>query len=137
VSADRHVRITTDGHRGHIELDGVEISHGIHGFAFTAKAGELPTLRLDPLVMVGDVEHHGPLRVEVLPATRDALVALGWTPPVEGLQSDCACGKPVDVEAADQGGRAVTYVEDAGFWHKDCADAARAAADEPTCEGGC
>lgn len=26
---------------------------------------------------------------------------------------------------------------DAGFWHKDCADAARAAADDATCEGGC
>lgn len=75
------------------------------------------------------------LEVEDLQAaTRTGLeVALAWR---DGTVDRILDGT-VTEEDLNGGGRAATCVEDAGFWHKDFADATRADADQATCEGGC
>lgn len=66
-----------------VRVDGVDISHALTGLTITAGAGEGPTATLD-LAIHEESGHHvtaTDVRLRVPDDTRDALVALGWTPP--------------------------------------------------------
>lgn len=78
---ENHLVITGNGKQGTVTLGGVELQNGIVGLNLTLRSGELPTLRLDPLVVTSDVRVDGPVTAIVMPAAHDVLVALGWTPP--------------------------------------------------------
>ena len=64
-----------------IVVDGVDITAGVRAFSLTAAAGDVPELNLDMAVV--EVEVDGEVRVELTDGTREALLALGWTPPQE------------------------------------------------------
>jgi hypothetical protein len=66
-----------------IRLDDTDISNAVRGIDVSMEAGNLPQvtveLRIDEIRRI-DSEH----AVVLIPSsTRDALVALGWTPPQE------------------------------------------------------
>lgn len=68
------------GH-GRLVIGGHDISNAVRAFVVRGGVGELPTLELD--LSVHDVTRLESVEMEILvpPATRDALIALGWTPP--------------------------------------------------------
>lgn len=63
---------------GVIALDG-EALNGVRGLDLSATAGEIPSLTVE--LLVNEVEVDGEMTVTVPDATREALIALGWTPP--------------------------------------------------------
>lgn len=63
---------------GVIALDG-EALNGVRGLDLSAAAGEIPSLTVE--LLVNEVEVDGEMTVAVPDATREALIALGWTPP--------------------------------------------------------
>lgn len=66
---------------GSIVVDGHDLSNITRGFTFTASVDEMPrlTVHLDLVDVIAD----GEVRCDVPPETREALIALGWTPPEE------------------------------------------------------
>lgn len=63
-----------------LTVDGHDISKGVRSLALDIERGSLPMLSIDLAVFeVTDVE--GPARLLIPDGTRDALVAMGWTPP--------------------------------------------------------
>lgn len=78
----RSMRITTQGFRGAVEVDGVDLSDGIRGLTVRLGAGQLPQVELDLIIV--DLELEGDDSRLIIPeATRAALIALGWTAPEE------------------------------------------------------
>jgi len=69
--------------RADVELNGVKVEDSIRGLTVTMRAGDLPRLELDPVVVDVSVEL-GDAQVYVSPATRHLLIMLGWTPPEVG-----------------------------------------------------
>lgn len=67
--------------RGRLVIGGQDISAAVRAFVVRGGVHELPTLELD--LLVHDVTRLGSAEMEILvsDATRDALIALGWTPP--------------------------------------------------------
>jgi hypothetical protein len=63
-----------------IELDGQNVADSIRGLTVTLKAGDLPTLVLDPVVEDISLELENP-QVYVSAAARHLLIKIGWTPP--------------------------------------------------------
>lgn len=77
------VRIETDRFgRGRVLLDGQDLAVAVHSMSLHAKAGHSPLLQLELLVDVIESSTEA-TQVEVVmsDATRDALIAIGWTPP--------------------------------------------------------
>jgi hypothetical protein len=80
-----------------IVLDDVDVSNGFNFCQLTMRAGDLAVLELGaPVIENGWVG--GEVAVQILPATREALIALGWTPPqdkpeiqVEGCAAPVSC----------------------------------------------
>ncbi|HEY9418155.1 MAG TPA: hypothetical protein VIQ30_25630 [Pseudonocardia sp.] len=68
--------------RGRIVLDGHDVSDATRGMVLRAAVGRPTELELD-LVVIDDMRLDGEFRVVVPESTREALVALGWTPPAE------------------------------------------------------
>lgn len=67
--------------RAKIEIDGVDISNAVRSFTLTHGYGEHPRLELE-LAMVDITSLDAPEAEYLLTArTRDALLAMGWTPP--------------------------------------------------------
>lgn len=75
---------------GTIELDGTDISDAIQGTEIEARAGQLTRVTLD-LGLV-EVQRLDAEKADVLisPDAHDALVALGWSPPVDEENSPLA-----------------------------------------------
>lgn len=83
MSEFRHVRVTSDGMRGAVEVDGVDLSGAVTNLHLSAGVDEFTELDLDLVLAVHQTEFEGQARVQVLMTdeTRDALIHLGWTPP--------------------------------------------------------
>jgi hypothetical protein len=77
----RTARIHLDplGANSTIDVGGHDVSKAVRGLAVTAEVGQVPVLALDLVVCDGHID--GEVIVTIPDATRDALVALGWTPP--------------------------------------------------------
>lgn len=64
-----------------IEIDGVDISNAIRSFTLTHGYGQHPVLELE-LALIDVTTLDAPEAEYLLTsATRDALLAMGWTPP--------------------------------------------------------
>lgn len=81
-----HVKITTDGSRGTVHVDGHDLGSVVSALTFKAGAGDISTVDLDVLVFTGEV-HGQDVIVQLPDETTAALVALGWTPPSSGGES--------------------------------------------------
>ena len=65
-----------------VKLDGEDISSQVQSISITAKAGELPTILLDLLVIEVDSEVPGSVpELRVTQESADLLKRFGWTPP--------------------------------------------------------
>lgn len=74
-------KLDTYGHE--VILDGADIANGIDGLTITMHAGQPTSVELSiPIIDVTEVQD-AETRILVPDATRDALIALGWTPPTE------------------------------------------------------
>ncbi|HEY5834995.1 hypothetical protein [Streptomyces sp.] len=78
------VSITGEGRfKTRVIVDGVDLSRGLTGINLTIGAGETPKLTLDvQLIDVTEIQDID-AQIYLSPASHDALVALGWTPPAE------------------------------------------------------
>ena len=69
-----------------VVVDGVDLARGLTGLELTMGVGQIPQLTLDVQLIdtteIQDIE----ARVYLSPASHDALVALGWTPPADAAQ---------------------------------------------------
>jgi hypothetical protein len=80
----RTLRISTPTDRGGqvVEVDGVDISRALIGLSLNIRAGDMPSVVLD--VIVEEVPTQlDEVRAYLPDATKELLVRLGWTPPVE------------------------------------------------------
>ena len=75
------LRIGADS-RGSIVVDGNDLSKAVNGVEVWSRVGHTTTLTLHMVAPV--VEIDGQCAIEIVDKTRDALIALGWTPPIEG-----------------------------------------------------
>lgn len=81
VRRSHQVKITTDGPRGTVEVDGVDISHAVRGAQVSIEAGSLPTVTLDVRIFrVGELGLENSY-IEVPDDVADLMKAIGWTPP--------------------------------------------------------
>ena len=85
MSESHTVRITASptgyGPGDKVEVGAVDITRGLRGYRLDAASGHAPRLTLDLLIRdVTPIDAEG-VQVIVPQGTRDALVALGWTPP--------------------------------------------------------
>lgn len=73
------VRIQTERDIGHVFID----DHEIHVFAvsFYAEVAEFPRITLD--LPVDSAEINGDAEILLTNSSRQALIAMGWTPPKE------------------------------------------------------
>lgn len=82
-SPDRSAHITLAKGRGTVEVGGVDLARAVQGLNLSAEAGSPPVLTLDlRLIELSQFESDETV-IHIPAATRDALVALGWTPPAE------------------------------------------------------
>lgn len=73
------IRLDPMGANSTIDIGGHDLSKAVRALAITAEVGTVPVVSLDLVVLDGDVG--GEVVVTIPATTRDALVALGWTPP--------------------------------------------------------
>ena len=82
--ADGHtvrIRTTRFGMQDEVEVGGVRIEKGLRSYELQASVNEMPRLVIDFAVLdVAEVSAEG-VQLYIPPATVEALVALGWTPP--------------------------------------------------------
>jgi hypothetical protein len=67
--------------RHKVLADGQDISHGVRSVRLSLDPGELPSVELELAVIEIDGIDVEESRLYVPDATREALIALGWTPP--------------------------------------------------------
>lgn len=87
--AARKIAFKWVGGRGPIEIDDVPV-HGIRGFTVHGDVDSVPTATLDVIVREAVID--GEAYVDVPEKTRDTLIHLGWTPPV-----DPSPGEPAEI----------------------------------------
>jgi hypothetical protein len=80
VAHQVHATITTAPNVEAIDLDGLDVGRHVSGFTLQMRASELPKLTLDMSVAVV-TKFDGDVQASVDPATHQALIQLGWTPP--------------------------------------------------------
>lgn len=78
--AARKLTISWAAGRGPIEIDDVRV-RGVRGFTVRADVNSVPTATLDVIVREAVID--GEAHVDVPDKTRETLIHLGWTPPVE------------------------------------------------------
>jgi hypothetical protein len=87
ASSARHprlaIRATATGHGRTVTLDGNDISKALTGVTLTLGVGQVPTATLDLLLIDVTEVQDAETRILIPDATRDALTAIGWTPPAE------------------------------------------------------
>lgn len=74
-----HIAIDADGF-GRVSVNSDDLSNAIQGVFLSCRVGKLPRLILD-LTIAETIDAVAEAEVAIPAATRDALVALGWTPP--------------------------------------------------------
>lgn len=65
-----------------IIIDGADLTNACRALTLRSQVGHITTLTLDLLLLEG-IEVDGETITVIPTATRDALIALGWTPPGE------------------------------------------------------
>ena len=99
--ATAKLTVTPLGKNEHVEVNGVDVAPGCRGYTLRAEVGEMPTLTLD-LPLLEGAEVDGDVQVLIPEATRQTLIALGWTPPdtvpayVYALLDAYQTGEPLD-----------------------------------------
>ena len=95
MSNNHRLAITAQapGERSTITIDGHDISNALTGLTLEIGVGKVPTATLDLLLIDTTEYQDAETRILIPEATRDTLVALGWTPPE---QSDTAKPSPMD-----------------------------------------
>lgn len=63
-----------------VKLDGVNVADAVRGVAVIMRAGDLPQVDLDLVVVDVSMELDGS-QILIPAATRHLLIELGWTPP--------------------------------------------------------
>lgn len=76
------IEVDGTGRDGRVVLDGRDVSGGVRGFALRAEVGRRTELELD-LAVADGATFDGEVRLVIPESTREALIALGWTPPAE------------------------------------------------------
>ena len=76
-----HVEIQHEGLSGRVVVNGMDISSAVRGLRWESEVGSVPRMTLD--LHLFDVTTVGSPETEIVVpiATRDTLIALGWTPP--------------------------------------------------------
>ena len=74
------LRLTSNGTRHNVHLDGVDISSALTGLTVRINAGDPPHAVLD-VVAFSLSSDLGDAHLQLPEATRDLLVSFGWTPP--------------------------------------------------------
>jgi hypothetical protein len=91
-----------------ILVDGQDISSAVRGVILKSRVDELDTVLLELHVVEGTGMESGDARVMIPPQTHDALVALGWTPPGQGVTVPrymvCNCGAGDEPNLAHEAG---------------------------------
>lgn len=84
-SARRHsFTVTSTGPTSaSVLIDGHDIANGCAGLTLTMGVGQVPTVNLDLLILATTEIQDVQARILIPDATRDLLIGLGWTPPVE------------------------------------------------------
>lgn len=78
----RSVSITAHATTGTLKVDGNDLTDAVRGVDISLRAGHLPVIHLDLVIL--DLESvTTDAKVFIPDATREALIALGWTPPEE------------------------------------------------------
>jgi hypothetical protein len=77
------VKLTTHPADAEIEVGGQRIEGAVRALAIDASAGGMPLISLE-LAVPADIDVEGHARVSMPSPVRQALIALGWTPPPEG-----------------------------------------------------
>lgn len=67
-----------------VELDGTDISNGISDIRFHAEAGQVPMAYIDLPVLDATEIQAEQVKIIMPDATRELLLAAGWTPPGAG-----------------------------------------------------
>lgn len=75
-----HLTLAPGAGASSIEVDGQRL-YGVIGLELKSDPNSLPVLTLD--IRLHEVDVDGEMTVQVPENTRAALVALGWTPPVD------------------------------------------------------
>lgn len=84
MTSTRSISITRKAgvYGAQVLLDGTDIANGIDGLTVTMHAGQPANVELSiPIVDITEIQDTE-ARVYISPASREALTALGWTPPV-------------------------------------------------------
>lgn len=71
-----------------VHLNGQDIAHGLTGLTLTMGAGRVPQATLDLLILDVTEVQDTETRILIPDTTRDALIALGWTPPADEPKDD-------------------------------------------------
>lgn len=74
-----HVEVHSNGHHGTIKIDGQDVSTAVRRIELAHQAWDLPEIELTLLAVSHAVDAQA--RVHIDSASRDLLIALGWTPP--------------------------------------------------------
>ena len=64
-----------------IVVDGKDLANGCRAIQLNGEAADLPKLTLD--LLLSEITFDGQVRAWIPDGTREALIALGWTPPAE------------------------------------------------------
>ncbi|WP_028192937.1 hypothetical protein [Salinispora pacifica] len=78
-----HAEIELGRAGGRVILDGTDVSGAVRRLTVRAEAGCLPDIELDLSIVDATRIDSDHAQMLIPPATRDALVTLGWTPPLE------------------------------------------------------
>lgn len=81
-SVKAEIEVSGHGRDGRVVLDGHDVTNGVRGFVLRAGVDCVTELELD-VVAADGATFDGEVRLVIPESTRDALVALGWTPPEE------------------------------------------------------
>ena len=71
-----------DARSAQLAIDGVPVYATRAYLALDPNSDRLPVIRVELPMPI--IDHDAPTRVELFSHTREILLALGWTPPVEG-----------------------------------------------------
>lgn len=89
ANANTHrLAITARGLGSTVHLDGHDIGSALTGLTLTLSAGQAPTATLDLAIHNVTELQDSETRILIPDATRDALIALGWTPPADEPKKD-------------------------------------------------
>lgn len=97
ATRNARLHLTPGGTGSFVELDGQRLP-GVRGVTLTHKVRRTPTITVD--LVMHEIEVDGEMTVTVPDKTREALIALGWTPPGEEIwrcqDENCTATAPAE-----------------------------------------